>query len=83
MSKSLSEPSDPITQSRSRSGRLRPPGGRSRRLAIAASALAIAAGTTTLLGPGTGVAKSSGSPRSQARLSKSPNTWQVAHAESP
>jgi hypothetical protein len=38
--------------------RRRPPGPRSRRIAVAASALAIAAGTTTLLGPGTSTASS-------------------------
>src|SRR5205823_1373610 len=40
------------------SWRSRPPGGRARRVFVAASALAVAAGTTTLLGPGTGTASS-------------------------
>jgi hypothetical protein len=34
-------------------------------------------------GPGSVVTSPSGLPRSQARLSKSPNTWQLAHDESP
>src|SRR5438309_887711 len=34
-------------------------------------------------GPGLVVTFASGLPRSQARLSKSPNTWQLAQAESP
>jgi hypothetical protein len=34
-------------------------------------------------GPGSASISPSGLPRSQARLSRSPNTWQVAHDESP
>ena len=34
-------------------------------------------------GPGLSSTASSGLPRSQARLSKSPKTWQLAHDESP
>jgi hypothetical protein len=34
-------------------------------------------------GPGLSITSSSGLPRSHARLSKSPNTWQLAQEESP
>ncbi|XXU11816.1 hypothetical protein WMF40_21630 [Sorangium sp. So ce854] len=40
------------------------------------------AGSSTK-GPGIGVLTASGSPRSHARLSASPKTWQLARAESP
>jgi hypothetical protein len=39
--------------------------------------------SSTRNGPVLGVSPPSGSPRSQARLSKSPLTWQLAQAESP
>ena len=40
--------------------------------------------TSVLLkGPGLSITFPSGLPRSHAKLSKSPNTWQLAQAESP